>query len=127
MFSLVATAALLFAGGIGAGTVMAYDQLSGSVDAQNAATPDSPASAAEALSAGAGGNSVGDLMPIFIMDGEVGYAYQGALEAANRLTEAYTHPADATGSEASAALVPIYLADGVTLVGYYNRASLIPK
>ena len=42
-FSLAAPAALLFAGGIGAGTVMAYGHLSVNLDAQNAAESDSPA------------------------------------------------------------------------------------
>lgn len=122
-FSLAATAALLCAGGIGAGTVAAYDQLSVSVDAQNAVQTDSPAFA-EALS-GSTASAI-DLVPILIVDGEVGYAHQDTLEAANTLAE--THPSgSASDSEASATLVPIYLADGVTLVGSFDPAALIQQ
>ncbi|TFC87413.1 hypothetical protein [Cryobacterium sp. TMT4-31] len=126
-FSLAATAALLFAGGIGAGTVLAYDQISESGDPENAAVSGIPASAAEPLSASSGDDYAGDLRPILIMNGEVGYAYQGALAAADTFATAYTPKSDTTGTKISAPLVPVYLADGVTLVGYYDPASLIPK
>lgn len=121
-FSLAATAALLFAGGIGAGTVMAYDQLFVSVDTQNAAESDTPAFVGETLSA-----SASDLVPILIVDGEVGYAHQDALESATALAEAYQPRSDSADSEASRSLVPIYLADGVTVVGSYDPVALIPK
>ncbi|TFC54538.1 MULTISPECIES: hypothetical protein [unclassified Cryobacterium] len=121
-FSLAATAALLFAGGIGAGAVEAYDQLSMSADAQNAVQSDSPASA-EALS-GFSASAI-DLVPILIVDGEVGYAHRDALEAANPLAESHLSGSASADSEASTTLVPIYLADGVTLVGSFDPAALI--
>ena len=121
-FSLAATAALLFAGGIGAGTVMAYDQLSASVDTQNAAEPDSPVFAGETMSA-----SANDLVPVLIVDGEVGYAHQEALESASALAQAYQPRSDSADSEVPISLVPIYLADGVTVVGSYDPVALILK
>jgi len=125
MFSLAATAALLFAGGVGAGTVMAYDQLSVSVDAENAAKSGSPTSAAETFGAGSSA-SVIDLVPILIVNGEVGYAHRAALEAANTRAEAYLPRSAKADSEVSTSLVPIYLADGVTLVGSFDPAALAP-
>jgi hypothetical protein len=126
-FALTATAALLFAGGIGAGTVLAFEQVFANADVQDAATPDSPASAAEAFGASAGDISVDDLRPIFIMNGEVGYAYRGALEPAEAFADDSNPTSETPGEEEAAGLIPIYLADGVTVVGYYDPASLIHK
>jgi hypothetical protein len=124
MFALAATAALLFAGGTGAGTVMAYDHLSDSEATQTAASSASSVPATSELLSGApAARPAGDLLPILVIDGEVGYAHKGALEAAKEeLSEVHVEAVDATKDVS--AMVPIYRADGVTLVGYYDPVSL---
>lgn len=124
-FALAATTALLFAGGTGAGTVVAYDHLSGREETRTAASSGSPAPVAEILSGAPATRPVGDLVPILVMDGEVGYAHKGALEAAkDELSEVHVEAVGAIKDVS--AMVPIYRADGVTLVGYYDPASLLP-
>jgi hypothetical protein len=150
-FALAATAALLFAGGIGAGSVVAYDRLSESVVAQDAAGPvaewtdtgltgqssggfeprsDSAPATTGAESADEGASeftsdSAGELTPVLILNGEVGYAYLGDLTTAALLgatadTDIAVEPASALGG------VPIYSADGVTVLGYFDPAGLAP-
>lgn len=124
-FALAATAALIFAGGTGAGTVMALDHLSGAGGSDLAATPASSATATELLGGTAVSELAGDLVPILVMDGQVGYAHQDALDAANKaLAGVQVEQVDATRDVS--AMVPIYRADGVTLMGYYDPVSLIP-
>jgi hypothetical protein len=130
-FAFAATVALLVAGGIGAGTVVAHDRLSESLDAQSTAESVSPASTGEdaivGLSAAA---DVADLVPVLIVDGEVGYAQQDALDAVGVLTDTPLQQSDSAqsaDSDAFAGLVPIYRADGVTLVGHYDPSAFIPE
>jgi hypothetical protein len=125
VFALAATAALLAAGGIGAGVVVAHDRLSVSVEAQSTGDSVSPASA-DALH-GQSSSVKFDLVPVLIVDGEVGYAHQNALESADFLADADEPRSESADSAASAALVPIYRADGVTLLGHYDPAAFIPE
>lgn len=126
MFSLAATVALLFAGGIGAGTVVAYQQLSVSVDAQTPVTSEPPASEAEAVEAGFPASAVvSDLVPVLMVEGEVGYAHRATLEVTAASAQSFLSKSASADSDTSGARVPIYRADGVTVVGYYDPAALI--
>jgi hypothetical protein len=126
MFALAATAALLVAGGLGAGAVVAHDRLTVSVDAQSTGDSVSPASADELH--GQSASAKFDLVPVLILDGEVGYAHQNAFETAESLADAFQPRSESAASDASAAaLVPIYRADGVTLLGHYDPTAFIPE
>lgn len=136
-FALAASAALLVAVGIGAGAVVAYDQLSGSVIAQDADAPaagqDEEPQAAESLSgksahaveaaAAADSQAAGELTPVLDLNGEIGYAYSGDLQAARFVR--LDAPNDIESSTADGR-VAIYRADGVTVLGYFDPAGLIP-
>jgi hypothetical protein len=155
-FALAATIALLFAGGVGAGSVVAYDRLSGGVIAQDAAAPvtestgtgldgqsldgfeprsDSAPATTGSESAGsaasdAGGavsDAAGILTPVLTLNGELGYAYPGDLEAVTLTLLGASADLDSTAEFAAAAGgVPIYSADGVTVLGYFDPAGLTP-
>jgi hypothetical protein len=128
MFALAATAALLFAGGVGAGIAVAHDRLTVSTNAQSAADSVAPASAAvEAMSGFTASVDLADLVPVLIVDGEVGYAHQDALDTADVLGDAFRPRSESADADASAGLVPIYRADGVTLLGHYDPAAFIPE
>jgi hypothetical protein len=147
-FALAASAALLFAGGIGAGSVVAYDRLSGSVVAEDAAAS-AESSATDLYGQSASGfeprsdsapattdaestseftsNSAGDLIPVLTLDGELGYAYPGDLEAARLALLGVTADTDIVVDAVSdIGGVPIYGADGTTVLGYFDPAGLIP-
>lgn len=153
-FALAASVALLVAGGIGAGTVVAYDRLAGSVTAQNSSGPAAVnesgsesgsesgdalhGQSAESLDAATDsdlGNSefaADELIPVLELNGETGYAYRSDLllgqpfqansdsAAGDLATEDTAEPAT------SAARVPIYQADGVTVLGYFDPTGLLP-
>lgn len=146
-FALAASAALLFAGGIGAGTVVAYDRVTDDIVAQDAGAPavtetvTGSLEGAESLSDGQSDSAAsdsaadsdlpapggGDLAPILTLNGETGYAYRGDLQAAKLLLlYAVADSAESGVSPASAGQVPIYRADGVTVLGYLDPASLVP-
>ncbi|MCU1447082.1 hypothetical protein [Cryobacterium sp.] len=162
-FSLAATAALLFAGGIGAGTVVAYDRLAGSTVAEDASAPSDEARStpeslsAEGADAAAADDSESDssesggselhgselhgtpsaadsftpksdgLTPVLAVNGVTGYAYRSDLEAARlALLGVTADSADGGASGAVGGGVPIYRADGVTLLGYFDPAGLTP-
>jgi hypothetical protein len=147
-FALAACAALLFAGGIGAGSVVAVDRLSGSVVAEDAAASaessatdvaGQSASGFEPLSDGAPAttgaestseftsNSADHLIPVLTLDGELGYAYPGDLEAARLALLGVTADTDIVVDAATATGgVPIYSADGATVLGYFDPAGLTP-
>ena len=151
-FALAATAALLFAGGIGAGSVVAYDRLSDSVVAQDASAEttgaDQAVPTAQSLSgasgfeprsdsapatsdlgsgAESGGVDGGELTPVLTLNGEIGYAYRSDLEAARRgLAGVVADSSDSETYFTSAGGVPIYSADGVTMLGSLDPAGLIP-
>lgn len=142
-FALAATVALLFAGGIGAGTVVAYDRLAGSTLAQNASAPttetttesgdDTDAAADGAESGDAAADEEGQaltaaaLTPVLALNGEIGYAYPDDLEAARLgLLGVTADSADASDSAGFGGGVPIYRADGVTVLGYFDPAGLTP-
>ena len=141
-FALAATAALLFAGGVGAGTVMAIDRFADPLVAQDARAPQ-PVEAASTLSgeaasadgqdsAASQGSTESDLFepksdtltPVVTINGETGYAYPRDVDLAraNGFLGATADVADAV----PAGQIPIYLADGVTLLGYFDPASLLP-
>lgn len=136
-FSLAATAALLFAGGIGAGTVLAYDRLAGSVLAQDSSSPEAVneqggavvgqsadnTDAAADSDLGVTESAADELRPVFELNGEIGYAYRSDLLTGQFLSGATLDTVEpATG----AARVPIYRADGVTVLGYFDPAGLLP-
>jgi hypothetical protein len=154
-FALAASAALLFAGGVGAGSVVAYDRLSGSVVASDAAAPaadstdtglhgqsssgfeprsDSPPATTGAESSDDGtseftSDSAGELVPVLTLNGEVGYVYPGDLPVAR--VELRGVSADfADSAESAEALsppgIPLYRADGVTLLGFFDLTGLAP-
>jgi hypothetical protein len=150
-FALAASVALLVAGGVGAGSVVAYDRLSGSVIASDAAD-----SATESTDTGFDGqsssgfepysdsssgttgaestddgtseftsDSAGELTPVLTLNGEVGYVYPGDLTTAVLLgatadTDIAVESASAFGG------VPLYSADGATVLGYFDPAGLTP-
>ena len=136
-FSLAASAALLAAVGIGAGAVVAYDQLSGSVIAQDADAPaagreDDPpgtgrlsgqSAAAVDAAAAADSEAAGGLAPVLDLNGEIGYAYSSDLQAAQFAQLGATNDAELLAGEGR---VVIYRADGVTVLGYLDPAGLIP-
>lgn len=151
-FALAATVALLFAGGIGAGSVVVYDRLSDSVIAQDSAAEatgaDQTTPTAQSLSeasgfepqsdsapatsdlesgAESGGVDGGELTPVLTLNGEIGYAYRSDLEAARRgLAGVVADSSDSETYFTSAGGVPIYSADGVTMLGSLDPAGLIP-
>ena len=142
-FSLAATAALLFAAGVGAGTVVVYDRVADSSIAQDASAPaDQNQSSAESLGTrgddpaatedeAADGEvqaaAAGDLTPVLALGGEIGYAYPDDLEAARLgLLGVTADSADTPESGASDGGVPIYRADGVTVLGYFDPTGLTP-
>lgn len=141
-FALAATAALLFAGGAGAGTVLAIDRFADPLVAQDAGAPQ-PVEAASTLSgqaasadgqdtAASQGSTESDLFepksdsltPVVTINGETGYAYPSDIDLArtNGFLGATADFVDAV----PAGQIPIYLADGVTLLGYFDPASLLP-
>lgn len=136
-FSLAASAALLVAIGIGAGGVMAYDHLSGNVIAQEAPAPaggvdehtlsGEPESAPFTQTGDAAASTsaaAGALTPVLHLNGEIGYAYGSDLQAAQ-----LTHldaASDAAESAPTLGRVAIYRADGVSVLGYFDPAGLIP-
>ena len=142
-FALAATAALLFAGGAGAGTVLAIDRFAEPLVAQDASGAPQPVEAASTLSGEAAsadgqdaaatqGATESDLFepksdtltPVVTINGETGYAYPRDIDLAraNGFLGATADVADAV----PAGQIPIYLADGVTLLGYFDPASLLP-
>ncbi|WEO78813.1 hypothetical protein BJQ94_07220 [Cryobacterium sp. SO2] len=141
-FALAATAALVFAGGVGAGTVVAYDRLTNVVVAEDSSGPES-AEAASGLS-GEAASAVGqdeaasesssdsdlflsrsdELTPVLTINGQTGYAYLSDLYQVRIVSLGAV--ADTAESESSIGQIPIYLADGVTLMGYFDPATLIP-
>ena len=129
-FSLAASAALLAAVGIGAGAVLAYDQLSGSVIAQDADAPaagqDADPQDAETLSgqsAAADSEAASGLTPVLDLNGEIGYAYSSDLQAAQFARLGATNDAELMTVEGR---VVIYRADGVSVLGFLDPAGLIP-
>ena len=151
-FALAATAALLFAGGIGAGSVVAYDRLSESVAAEDAGAEitgaDQTAPTAQSLSTASGFEPRSDsapatsdlesgadpggvlpngLTPVLTVNGETGYVYWSDLEAAR--SEFQGTAADSANAETlftAGGGVPIYRADGATVLGSLDPAGLIP-
>jgi hypothetical protein len=140
-FALAATAALIFAGSVGAGTVVAYDRLTDSVVAANSSTTEfldaASGDSLQGLSAqgqdAAASESAPDsdlfvpksdgLTPVLTINGETGYAYPSDIDLArtNVLLDATADFADAV----PAGQIPIYLADGVTLLGYVDSSRLL--
>jgi hypothetical protein len=144
-FALAATAALVFAGGVGAGAVRVYDSLAGTVTAQDASAP-APAEPAPSASDLEGmsfsprnddrsGDAAtaesdtdlpgkADLTPVLTLsNGETGYAYRGDLAAAMLpLTDGEV--GDVVDFAAAGVQVPLYSADGDTVLGYLHPASL---
>jgi hypothetical protein len=126
MFAFAATAALLVAGGVGAGAVVAHDRFTKSVEAESTGDSVSPASTEELH--GQSGSVKLDLVPVLIVDGELGYAHQNALASADFLADVDEPRSESAASDASAAaLVPIYRADGVTLLGHYDPTAFVPE
>jgi hypothetical protein len=140
-FALVASAALLFAGGVGAGSVVAYERLSSNVIAQDAAAPaaeptdtgfDGQSSSgyqpkSDGSPATTGAESAGDLTPVLTLNGELGYAYPGDLQAARLSLSGATADSDITTEfTAAGGGVPIYSADGATVLGYFDPAGVTP-
>jgi hypothetical protein len=126
MFAFAATAALVVAGGVGAGAVVAHDRFTTSVEAQSTGDSVSPASADELH--GLSASVKFELVPVLIVDGEVGYAHQNALDTVELLADADEPRPESAASDASAAaLVPVYRADGVTLLGHYDPTAFIPE
>ncbi len=139
-FALAATAALLFAGGVGAGSVVAYDRWSDTVVAQDSSGPElaegpigelpgqsaaSPGFAASADTDPGGTEPDADeLTAVLELNGETGYAYRSDLQAAKLALLGAT--ADAAESAGGDSRVPIYLADGATVLGYLDPAGLTP-
>ena len=141
-FALAATVALLCAGGVGAGTVLAIDRFADPLVAQDASASESVEAASalrgEATSAedqiAAASESAADsdlyqsksdeLTPVLTINGETGYAYPSDIDLArtNILLDASADLVDAV----PAGQIPIYLVDGVTLVGYVDSSSLLP-
>lgn len=136
-FSLAATAALLFAGGIGAGAVVAYDRLAVSVLAQDSGSPEAVneqggeffgqsadnTDAAADSDPGGTESAADELRPVLELNGEIGYAYRSDLLTVQFVSGATLDTAEpATGT----ARVPIYQADGVTVLGYFDPAGLLP-
>ena len=146
-FALAASAALLFAGGVGAGTVVAYDRLANPLVAQDSSAylsaeaargdlPEAqPLSGFTARSADAAGSESasdsdlparqsGGLTPVLTIDGETGYAYSSdiALARTTILLDAGVDYVDAV----PAGQIPIYRVDGVTLLGYVDATALLP-
>jgi len=140
-FALAATAALLFAGGVGAGTVMAIDRFADPLVAQDARAPQ-PVEAASTLSgeaasadgqdsAASQGSTESDLFepksdsltPVVTINGETGFAYPSdmALARTSLLPGATAEFLDAV----PAGQIPVYLADGVTLLGYIDATQLL--
>ncbi|MBX0300373.1 hypothetical protein K2F54_10340 [Cryobacterium sp. 1639] len=149
-FSLAATAALLFAGGIGAGTVVAYDRLSDTVVAQNSSGPEAVnesgsesgdalhGQSAESLDAATDSDlgvteaASDELIPVLELNGETGYAYRSDMligQAAQANSDSATGDfatEDTAEPATGAARVPIYQSDGVTVLGYFDPAGLLP-
>ncbi|QYF74504.1 hypothetical protein [Cryobacterium sp. PAMC25264] len=147
-FALAASAALLFAGGVGAGTVVAIDRFADPLVAQDASgAPESakPAigesyevqslqgvsaqSQDVAATSGSAGDSdlpprtAADLVPILTLNGQIAYAYPSDIDLARTNV-----PLGATGGfldTVPAGQIPIYLADGVTLFGYIDSSRLL--
>ena len=137
-FSLAASAALLVAVGIGAGAVLAYDQLSASVSAQDVDAPagaqdENPQGAeslsgqsvegADAAAAAADSEAAAGLTPVLDLNGEIGYAYNSDLQAAQFAHLGATNDAESSTADGR---VAIYRGDGVTVLGYLDPAGLIP-
>jgi hypothetical protein len=142
-FALAASAALLFAGGIGAGAVVAYDRLTESTLAENAGAPTNAnqttteSLSTESADAAASGDAAADgevraataggLTPVLTLNGEIGYVYPADLEAARLGLLGFTADSiDPAESEAADGGLPIYRADGVTVLGYFDPAGLTP-
>ncbi|TFC06990.1 hypothetical protein E3O42_01000 [Cryobacterium adonitolivorans] len=120
-FSLAATAALLFAGGIGAGTVVAYDRWSDDLVAQDAS---GPADASADTDVGVTAAAAEEFTPVLELNGETGYAYRSDIQEAKLAHLGATH--DAVESSGDDGRVPIYRVDGVTVLGYFDPAGLTP-
>jgi hypothetical protein len=147
-FALAASTALLLAGGIGAGAVVAYDRLSGSVVTEDAAataesddtglsgqsasgfepkSDSTPATTGAESTSEFASDAAGELTPVLTLNGELGYAYPGDLEAARLALSGVTADTDIVVDAASAiGQVPIYSADGATVLGYFDPAGLTP-
>ncbi|MET0954851.1 MAG: hypothetical protein ABWY68_02800 [Cryobacterium sp.] len=138
-FALAATAALLCAGGVGAGTVVAYDRFvrDSELTAQSAASENGQDSVAEAA-ADTTAAALPGLSPAVVLNGQVGYAYDvdlysiqatsasGVPDSAGQfLSDAEASDLDPNGFAAAVPLrVPVYLADGVTVIGYIEPRTL---
>lgn len=140
-FALAASAALLFAGGVGAGAVVAIDRFADPLVAQDASAAQ-PVEAASTLS-GEPSSVYGQetstsesapdsdlfqprsdtLTPVITINGETGYAYPSdmALARTSLVPGATADFLDAV----PAGQIPIYLADGVTLLGYIDATQLL--
>jgi len=139
-FALAATAALLFAGGAGAATVVAYDTVSDSTvaeqsrseSAESAGRPEStdgPESAGTPATSGftsrndSGGSTESALIPFVTLDGETGYAFASEVESAQAAATGTLLDASADAEPLAAPTrVPIYRSDGTTVLGYYEFA-----
>ena len=138
-FALAATVALLAAGGVGAGSVVVYDRLvhDSELTAQAAAIENEQDSVAEAA-ADSTAESLPGLSPAVMLNGQLGYAYDVDLYSVMAtsgsgvpasdgqfLSDAEASDPDLNGFTAADSLrVPIYLADGVTVIGYIEPRAL---
>ncbi|PXA67227.1 hypothetical protein [Cryobacterium arcticum] len=137
-FALAATVALLCAGGVGAGSVVVYDRLAhdSELTAQSAATENGHDSVAEAA-ADSTAESQSGLSPAVMLNGQLGYAYDVDLYSVMAtsasgvptsdgqfLSDAEASDLDLNGFAAASLRVPIYLADGVTVIGYIEPRAL---
>jgi len=141
-FALAATAALLFAGGVGAGTVLTVDRFTDPLVAQDASASESVEAASDLsgqsssrdVQGMAASESSADsdlyqtrsdgLTPVLTINGETGYAYPRDIDLARTNV-----PLGATAElldAVPAGQIPIYLADGVTLLGYVDSSRLLP-
>jgi hypothetical protein len=139
-FALAASAALLAAGGVGAGGAVAIDAYSASrVLVQQDSQPSFPESTedagamedTDALAGDAAAFVPEGLVPFATLQGEDGFAYSADITAAE--AAAVTGDSDGasdSGSKSSEAAgdatgirIPIFRADGTTVIGFYVPTS----